>query len=288
VDQAANRTLALTFNLTVFFPNNNSGGEGSFHLERTGLLKRGGLWIYDRRYDNGFGLFDGLGNLATGAAITNPTAAQVIDGKRIAGRWDVKDAAWKCNDEKAKDGGPTPAGWYFLSERPFGERDDVGFSWTKNQGWTDQGNLLRDQTKFPYPLTSRNAKFVEHSDKLIQGRQSVWKDDIGEVAVGSCGLKTYDAEKHGPQRPKSACFKFDILPDRVLKISNTKSITRDNMQVHPDGYPKGTHGCIGLQEYHEAIRVEYLMRHLQGIGLHVRNPVTNAWNSGKALPITEN
>ena len=128
----------------------------------------------------------------------------------------------------------------------------------------------RDRTKFPYPLTSAKAVLgKDRSPKIYQGGYSLW-DVAGHFEAGQ---RIYDPTTDGATSPTSTHFKFDL---NQLQPSQTK---RDNIQIHPDGHNDGTAGCIGLQNYQDAIRVNWLLKHFRATPIDVRRAPSNSFNA---------
>jgi predicted outer membrane repeat protein len=221
------------------------------------VIRRGGVWVYNRSSDSGFALFDGKGLI--GGTDRKP---KVHEGTQISSSFPVKSGGSNCSDETTPFRGPIPAGWYEINERS-------GLSLGRFR-WDGEihrrVDVQSDRPKFPDPITDKNAdQGLDRSPKLYQGGYSLW-----DIAVPlRNGVRIYDPALDGPQRPVSISFKYDLTPNPD---------DRDAIQIHPDGHNDGTAGCVGLQNFQEAIKVHYLLRHLRGLGVHVRGAITNSWN----------
>jgi len=228
-------------------------------------LKRGGFWVYDRTSDNGLTFRDGYVEFKSSGETNN-----VEDGDVLFGPYAVKSGQRGCNNDTTKNKGPSPAGWWMLTERT-GSSDDGVFVWQKHEGrWMRSGNCQSDRSIFPSPLNDSNAKEdIDQSPKLYQGAYSLW-DITGHFEADQ---KVYYPKSDGEQHPTSIMFKFDL--NKMLS-SQTK---RTDIQIHPDGHNDGTLGCIGLQNYQNAIRTNYLLKHLRAIPISVRGTPSNNWNT---------
>jgi hypothetical protein len=276
-DYLQDRLLKMVLTITIYYPKAD-GEEDSKQFTRDAYLMRSGFWMYDRRYDNGLELNDGLGNVDSNGKLSTsitPDPKKINTGETVAGPWDVKNGAAGFTSSSTKNRGPTPVGWYFISERVHMNAGKL--EWVERLGYVTDVDYMHKDGSYKCSLVKRKPLSVD--DKVIvQGRMSVWMNDIGKV-VKPAELKEYNAIRDGADAPVSAAYKFDMLPGRYSGGTH-----RDALQIHPDGYPRGTQGCIGLQEYHQAIEVQYLMRHMKGVGLAVINDSTNAWNTASDKP----
>jgi RHS repeat-associated protein len=60
-------------------------------------------------------------------------------------------------------------------------------------------------------------------------------------------------------------YKFNLDP-----IHNTDVGGRSDFRIHPDGPPAGTHGCVGISSYNDAVAAQnYINAHLSGLELYV-------------------
>jgi len=237
-------------------------------------IKRGGFWVYDRSRNSGLSLFDGKGHVKP-----NTNTLEVHDGKIITSWFETKNGQRGTSNESTSNKGPSPDGWYDLSERT-AYSDDGTFEWRQAGYYKRSGNIQSDRTIFPLPLNEKKSDInKDRSPQIYQGGYSLWKGNIdgsstGEGHISSGDQRIYDPGVDGNTAPTSVKFKFDMQPD-----ASTNRAGRSALQVHPDGHNDGTLGCIGLQSYQEALRVKFLMRHLRATGVDVRNQPTKSWNT---------
>ncbi len=226
-------------------------------------LKRGGFWIYDRTSNIGLSFNDGVVDFKTTGAVD-----KLDEGVMLYGPYETKSGRPGVNDDKTKNKGPTPAGWWMLTERT-GSSDSGSFAWRGNK-WMRSGDTQSDRTKFPYPLTDPKADVgKDQTPRVYQGGYSIWNVAGHFVA----GQRIYDPATDGETRPIPLMFKFDLI-----KMLNSQT-KRDAIQIHPDGHNDGTLGCIGLQIYQEAIRTNYLLKQFRAIPISVRGTPSNSWNT---------
>ena len=228
-------------------------------------VRRGGFWIYDRTSNNGLSFHDGIVTFKNDGALD-----KLNDGIMLFGPYEIKSGQRDCNDDKIKNKGPTPAGWWMLTERT-GSSDGGSFEWRENQHkWMRSGNTQSDRTKFPSPLSDPKAdRNKDQSPRVYQGGYSIW-NVTGHFEEEQ---RIYDPAVDGELRPIPLMFKFDLI--KIL----TSQTVRDAIQIHPDGHNDGTLGCIGLQNYQEAIRTNFLLKQFRAIPISVRGAPSNSWNT---------
>jgi len=228
-------------------------------------LKRGGFWVYDRTSDSGLSFRDGFVDFKSSGAVNNAD-----DGVVLYGPYAIKSGQRGCHDDTITNSGPTPAGWWMLAERSGWSNATAPFVWNNDAGrWNRRGNCQQDRATFPYHLDDKKAdKRADRSPKIYQGGYSLW-DVAGHFDAGH---KVYDPETDGAKTPTPIQFKFDL--NKMLDSQTS----RTDIQIHPDGHNDGTLGCIGLQNYQDAIRVNYLLKHLRATPMNVRGTPSNTWN----------
>ena len=209
------------------------GGET---IERKVRIYRGGFWRCDRTNNNGtLALYDGKGRLPDG---TNDLGVMVKGPFPILSGRPQPNGVWET-DETEVNFGPTPMGWYGLFNR----------SHQMTTVWTENGTV-RPQTNHHVDGGNDFLGYVR------QGPYCQWAED-GNYNIPGKGLFGYDSgDDEYPyfDMPASIHFKYELT--EIGEFT-----TRTVLQIHPDGLRDGTAGCIGLQNYQDCCRANFLLRH---------------------------
>ena len=199
--------------------------------EMRARIYRGGYWRNQRNDNAGtIAFYDGKGRYQDLNG-----AWQVDAGNLVHGPFAILSGSGTTN-EKVKNRGPTPVGWYGLWER------------TDFRTWWE--GRARPQTDH---TIGRNGQQLGY---LQQGSYCQWS--------GSGNRTTYTHQ--GTNASSSIRFKFELVPwghnphDRTL------------LQIHPDGFNDGTAGCVGIQTYNDCCWGFFFLRHYYGTQLNVVTP----------------
>jgi hypothetical protein len=146
---------------------------------------------------------------------------------------------------------PTPVGWYDLFERG----DFVG-RWLRNER-TQIWSKPQIDHDFDKPSKSSGKPSLQDVEGTYwqQGSYCQW---------AAPGNRT-NATHRGASPPASVHFKFELVP------LGHDAHDRTNLQIHPDGAPAGTAGCVGIQSYEHCCRALFLLRHHSNTRILVSN-----------------